>query len=356
MHIMSKNNIEVVKLRNKFKNVLVTGGSGFIGSNFVHNYLANNNDSKVYNLDKLTYAGNNNNHKNILNNERYFFIEGDICSKDTVTKILSEHNIDSIVHFAAESHVDRSIEGPSEFISTNIIGTFNLLECSLKHYKLNENFIFMHVSTDEVYGSLTLADDPFTENTQYSPNSPYSASKASSDHLVRAWHHTFGLPVVTTNCSNNYGPFQFPEKLIPLTIWNAINNLPIKIYGDGTNIRDWLYVKDHCNAIESAMTSGKLGEVYNVGGLNEKTNIEIVNTICTILDELKPSTSIKSYKELITFTDDRLGHDFRYAIDQTKITNELDWTPDETFESGIVKTVRWYLENQNWIEDLKQSN
>lgn len=342
-------------MRNKYNNLLVTGGSGFIGSNFIHNYLNNNPTSNVFNLDKLTYAGNNNNHKDIVNDKRYVFIKGDICSKDTVTKILSEKNIDAVVHFAAESHVDRSIEGPFDFINTNVIGTYNLLECSLEHYRKNKNFIFMHVSTDEVYGSLNLEDPPFSETTKYSPNSPYSASKASSDHLVRAWHHTYGLPVITTNCSNNYGPYQFPEKLIPLTIFNALNNLPITVYGDGSNIRDWLYVKDHCDAIESAMINGQLGEVYNVGGLNEKTNIEIVNIICEILDKLSPSSDKKSYKELITYTKDRLGHDFRYAIDQSKITKELNWTPSETFDSGIQKTVEWYLENQAWIEELKTS-
>lgn len=336
----------------KYKNILVTGGSGFIGSNFVHNYLSNNPESLVCNLDKLTYAGNNNNHKNLLNDDRYKFYHGDICSSDIVDNILTENSIDAIVHFAAESHVDRSIEGPTEFINTNILGTFNLLQCALKHYRtVNDKFLFMHVSTDEVYGSLEPNDPPFNEKNQYMPNSPYSASKASSDHLVRAWYHTFGLPVVTTNCSNNYGPYQFPEKLIPLTIWNALNKLPITIYGDGKNIRDWLYVKDHCNAIECAMKNGRHGEVYNVGGINEKTNVEIVNTICEILDECRPQAY--SYKTLITHTQDRLGHDFRYAIDQSKITNELNWTPAETFETGIVKTVKWYLENETWIKDLK---
>jgi dTDP-glucose 4,6-dehydratase len=335
-----------------YKNILVTGGSGFIGSNFIHNYLNNNPESNVHNLDKLTYAGNNNNHSQISLDDRYQFHHGDICSKDIVENILRENSIDAIVHFAAESHVDRSIEGPSEFINTNILGTFNLLQCALKHHESQNDFIFMHVSTDEVYGSLNLQDPPFSEGNQYMPNSPYSASKASSDHLVRAWYHTFGLPVVTTNCSNNYGPYQFPEKLIPLTIWNALNNLPITIYGDGKNIRDWLYVKDHCDAIECSMKNGRHGEVYNVGGINEKTNVEIVNTICEILDEYRPQEL--SYKTLITHTQDRLGHDFRYAIDQSKITSELGWTPAETFETGIVKTVKWYLENEAWIKDIKK--
>lgn len=332
---------------------MVTGGSGFIGSNFVHNFLDNNTDTKVYNIDKLTYAGNNNNHQISNKNPNYNFINADICSQEDVSYILDEKNIEAIVHFAAESHVDRSIEGPSEFINTNILGTFNLLQCSLKHYKKRGEFLFMHVSTDEVYGSLTIDDAPFTEDHQYAPNSPYSASKASSDHLVRAWFHTFGLPVITTNCSNNYGPFQFPEKLIPLTIQNALNDKPIRIYGDGSNIRDWLYVKDHCNAIEAVMAKGKYGEVYNVGGLNEKTNLEIVNTICEILDDLVPKDG--SYKRLIEFTDDRLGHDFRYAIDQNKITNDINWTPFETFETGIQKTIKWYIDNQKWINDLEKS-
>ena len=337
--------------RKNFKNILVTGGSGFIGSNFIHNFLENNPNSNVYNLDKLTYAGNNNNHLKIANNQKYTFVHGDICSKDTVSNLLKDQNIDAIINFAAESHVDRSINGPLDFINTNILGTFNLLQCSLNHFNQTKKLLFVHISTDEVYGSLDIKDDSFTEKNQYKPNSPYSASKASSDHLVRAWHHTFGLPVITTNCSNNYGPFQFPEKLIPLTIINALSNKPIKLYGDGTNIRDWLYVKDHCNAIEAVMKNGVVGDVYNIGGLNEKTNIEIVSLICDILDKIKRKKS--SYKELITFTDDRLGHDFRYAIDQSKISSELNWTPNETFESGIFKTVKWYIENQRWVEDIQ---
>lgn len=337
----------------KYKNILVTGGSGFIGSNFVHNLLEKNTDINIHNLDKLTYAGNNNNHQNLNKNKNYNFIHGDICSQNDVSKILDERNIEAIVHFAAESHVDRSINGPSDFINTNILGTFNLLQCSLKYYKEIGEFLFMHVSTDEVYGSLAIDDAPFTEKNQYAPNSPYSASKASSDHLVRSWFHTFGLPVITSNCSNNYGPFQYPEKLIPLTIQNALNGRPIKIYGDGSNIRDWLYVKDHCNAIEAIMTKGKYGEVYNVGGLNEKTNLEIVNTICEILDDLVPMGN--SYKDLIEFADDRPGHDFRYSIDQTKITNEIGWTPFESFETGIYKTIKWYIDNQKWISDLERS-
>jgi len=335
--------------RKKFKNILVTGGSGFIGSNFIHNFLANNQDCNIFNLDKLTYAGNNNNHLKILGNPKYKFIQGDICSRNMISNLLKTKNIDAIINFAAESHVDRSIDGPLDFINTNILGTFNLLGCALNHYNKTKELLFIHISTDEVYGSLNNKDAPFNENNRYEPNSPYSASKASSDHLVRAWHHTFGLPVITTNCSNNYGPFQYPEKLIPLTIKNALSNKPIKLYGDGKNIRDWLYVKDHCNAIEAVMKNGLLGEVYNIGGLNEKTNIEIVSAICDILDILKPKNS--SYKELITFTQDRLGHDFRYAIDQSKISNELGWTPNETFESGIFKTVEWYINNQQWVDD-----
>jgi dTDP-glucose 4,6-dehydratase len=337
-------------MNREFQNILVTGGSGFIGSNFIHSYLRNNEDCFVINIDKLTYAGNNQNHLNIKNDSRYKFIHGDICNEDLVSKILDKYSIEAIVNFAAESHVDRSIDGPNVFINTNIIGTFNLLKCSLKHYQNMNNFLFMHVSTDEVYGSLTKNDKAFTEETKYAPNSPYSASKASSDHLARAWFHTYSLPIMTTNCSNNYGPYQFPEKLIPLTIYNALNSKPIKIYGNGKNIRDWLYVEDHCKGIQTVMKKGKLGEVYNIGGLNEKSNIEIVNKICEILDKKLPKDT--SYKSLITFVEDRKGHDFRYAINQSKIIKELGWSPEESFETGIEKTVNWYINNMDWVNPL----
>ncbi len=335
-----------------FKNVLVTGGSGFIGSNFIQNFLKNNSDCRIVNLDKLTYAGNEANNDSIKENKNYRFIQGDINSETVVNNIIENYDIDAIVNFAAESHVDRSIDGPAEFITTNILGTFNLLKCALDAFQLKENFCFLHVSTDEVYGSLEIDAPSFCEENQYCPNSPYSASKASSDHLVRAWHHTYGLPVLTTNCSNNYGPFQFPEKLIPLTIDNALNQKEIKVYGDGKNIRDWLYVRDHCEAIECVLKRGRFGEVYNIGGLNEKTNIYIVETICNILEDVIPSNS--PYKDLITFVKDRPGHDFRYSIDSSKIESELGWKPNETFETGIRKTVHWYHENQAWINSLKK--
>ena len=335
-----------------FKNVLVTGGSGFIGSNFIQNFLENNSDCQIVNLDKLTYAGNEANNDSIKENKNYHFIQGDINSETVVNNIIENYDIDAIVNFAAESHVDRSIDGPAEFITTNILGTFNLLKCALDAFQLKENFCFLHVSTDEVYGSLEIDAPSFCEENQYCPNSPYSASKASSDHLVRAWHHTYGLPVLTTNCSNNYGPFQFPEKLIPLTIDNALNQKEIKVYGDGKNIRDWLYVRDHCEAIECVLKRGRFGEVYNIGGLNEKTNIYIVETICDILEDVIPSNS--PYKNLITFVKDRPGHDFRYSIDSSKIESELGWKPNETFETGIQKTVHWYYENQAWISSLKK--
>ena len=334
------------------KNVLITGGCGFIGSNFVKSLLATDTGYYPIILDSLTYAGNKNNLDN-LHNDSYAFIEGDICDKTLVTSLYEKYHFQGVFHFAAESHVDRSIDGPQTFINTNIIGTYNLLEISrLYHNKKYSSFKFIHVSTDEVYGDL---DDGgyFTEDTSYNPSSPYSASKASSDHLARAWHRTYGLPVVITNCSNNYGAFQFPEKLIPLMIINCLDWKPLPVYGDGNNIRDWLFVDDHCSAIKAVYENGAIGETYNVGGNNEIKNIDIVITICTILDDLQPSDNGKSYSELITFVKDRPGHDFRYAINAKKIQNELGWFPRESFETGIKKTVEWYLENENWWKKIQ---
>lgn len=330
--------------------ILVTGGAGFIGSNFVHMVIAQG--KKVINVDSLTYAGNLESLQTIAGNPNYTFIQGDIGDRLLLDKILLEHAPDAIVNFAAESHVDRSIEGPASFIQTNIVGTFSLLE-SVKKYWMNMvkadkcKFRFLHISTDEVFGSLG-AEGYFTEETSYAPNSPYSASKASSDHLVRAYHHTYGLPVLTTNCSNNYGPYQFPEKLIPLMILNALAGKSLPIYGDGMNVRDWLYVEDHCSAILLVLEKGKIGETYNIGGHNEKSNLEIVHRICDLLDKARPKDKGKSYRDQITYVKDRPGHDRRYAIDATKIKNELGWEPAETFESGIEKTIQWYLNNSEW--------
>tara|TARA_B110000046_G_scaffold185824_1_gene229615 strand:- start:473 stop:1516 length:1044 start_codon:yes stop_codon:yes gene_type:complete len=338
------------------KNVLITGGSGFIGTNFIKIILKQNLELNIYNIDKLTYASNNKNHEASLRLPNYNFIQGDICDRDLLDEVIKKNSIDCVVHFAAESHVDRSIEGPEEFLNTNILGTFNLLQASLKQYKLTNNFLFLHVSTDEVYGSLEIEEPSFTEKNQYLPNSPYSASKASSDMLVRSWHHTFNLPTLTTNCSNNYGPYQFPEKLIPLTILNAISNKPITIYGDGKNIRDWLYVDDHCTGILKVLESGELGEVYNIGGNNEYKNIEIVWEICDILDILLPinteDSKISSYKDLITYVTDRPGHDFRYSVDSSKLKNSLNWVPQTSFNKGIRQTVEWYLKNPEWIKSV----
>ena len=337
------------------KNVLITGGCGFIGSNFIKYLLENGSGYYPIILDSLTYAGNKNNLDN-FHNDSYVFIKGDICDEVLVKSLFEKYHFEGVFHFAAESHVDRSIDGPQTFINTNIIGTYNLLEISrLYHNKKYSSFKFIHVSTDEVYGDL---DDGgyFTENTPYNPSSPYSASKASSDHLARAWNRTYSLPVVITNCSNNYGAFQFPEKLIPLMIINCLDWKPLPVYGDGKNIRDWLFVDDHCSAIKVVYENGAIGETYNVGGNNEIKNIDIVNTICTILDDLHPSDNGKSYSELITFVQDRPGHDFRYAINAKKIQNELGWFPSESFETGIKKTVEWYLENESWwkrIQDEK---
>lgn len=339
--------------------ILVTGGAGFIGSNFIIDWFEHNQE-QIINLDKLTYAGNINNLSILKKNINHTFIKGDISNSKLISELLSRYQPRAIINFAAESHVDRSVSNPEDFINTNIIGTFRLLECSKNYWnKLNEeeqlNFRFLHVSTDEVYGTLSSNAESFTEIHPYNPNSPYSASKASSDHLVRAYHKTYGLPVLTTNCSNNYGPYQFPEKLIPLMIHNALALKPLPIYGNGLQVRDWLFVIDHCSAIRTVLECGICGEVYNIGGLNEKTNIEVVNTICDILDKLKPISSknkIKSYKEFITHIKDRPGHDRRYAINPKKIIKTLNWSPIESFETGIQKTVEWYLNNQDWVEEV----
>lgn len=333
--------------------ILVTGGAGFIGSNFVLDWLAQS-DEPVVNLDALTYAGNLENLARIEGDARHVFRRGDICDAALVAGLLAEFKPRAILHFAAESHVDRSILGPGDFVRTNVNGTFTLLDAAYRHWSGldaadKQAFRFLHVSTDEVYGSLGPHDPQFSETTPYQPNSPYSASKASSDHLVRAWHHTYGLPVLTTNCSNNYGPYQFPEKLIPLVIANALAGKPLPIYGDGLNVRDWLYVGDHCDAIRQVLLRGRVGETYNVGGWNEQTNISIVRLICGILDELHPGSPVTPHEKLITYVKDRPGHDRRYAIDARKLERELGWRPAETFETGIRKTVRWYLDNQPWV-------
>jgi dTDP-glucose 4,6-dehydratase len=337
--------------------ILVTGGAGFIGANFVLDWLNDPHAEGIINLDKLTYAGNLSTLASLKNDPRHLFIHGDISDRTLVAKLLKEHQPRAIVNFAAESHVDRSIQGPADFIETNIVGTFNLLECARVYWSgLKDdqkiNFRFHHVSTDEVYGSLASTAPAFSETHPYEPNSPYSASKAASDHLVRAWFHTYGFPVVTTNCSNNYGPYQFPEKLIPLVIHNAINGKSLPIYGDGLQVRDWLYVGDHCSAIRTVLAYGVLGETYNIGGWNEKANLDVVNAICQILDELRPRADGLSYAQQITFVKDRPGHDRRYAIDARKIERELGWRPAETFDTGIKKTVQWYLENPSWVEGV----
>lgn len=337
--------------------ILVTGGAGFIGGNFVLDWLANPAAEGVVNLDKLTYAGNLATLKYLDKDARHVFVQGDIGDYDLVLSLLKKYQIRAVVNFAAESHVDRSIHGPGDFIQTNVLGTFNLLEAVRAYWtELPEDqqqaFRFLHVSTDEVYGSLSPTDPAFAETNPYEPNSPYSASKAASDHLVRAWHHTYGLPVLTTNCSNNYGPYHFPEKLIPLVILNALAGKPLPIYGDGQQIRDWLYVKDHCSAIRRVLEAGKLGETYNVGGWNEKPNLDVVYTICHILDQLRPKADGSKYATQITYVKDRPGHDRRYAIDATKLERELGWKPAETFETGIQKTVQWYLDNQEWTDGI----
>ena len=335
--------------------ILVTGGAGFIGSNFILRTLGGEASAAILNLDKLTYAGNLRNLENVADDRRYEFIQGDIADRELVGRLLRKHEVAAIIHFAAESHVDRSIRGPDEFIRTNVDGTFALLEETRAYWhELSESerrqFRFLHVSTDEVYGSLGPDDPPFSETTAYAPNSPYSASKAASDHLVRAYHHTYGLPTLTTNCSNNYGRFQFPEKLIPLMILNARDGKPLPVYGDGQYVRDWLYVEDHCAAIATVLAGGRVGETYNVGGWNEKKNMEIVEAICDTVDELRPGG--ESRRKLITFVKDRPGHDRRYAMDARKIERGLGWRPKETFESGLRKTVRWYLENEEWVRGV----
>jgi dTDP-glucose 4,6-dehydratase len=334
--------------------ILVTGGAGFIGSNFILHWLANE-TSSVVNFDKLTYAGNPANLSAVSSDRRYKFLHGDICDRELVAELLITHRPRAIVHFAAESHVDRSIHGPDDFVRTNVNGTFSLLEEARAYWSglggaARDAFRFLHVSTDEVYGSLGRDDPAFTESTAYSPNSPYSASKAASDHLVRAYFHTYGLPVLTTNCSNNYGPFQFPEKLIPLVILHAISGKPIPVYGDGQNVRDWLFVIDHCEAIRNALARGKPGETYNIGGENELKNLDVVNAICSTLDELRPNDTVVPHAKLITFVTDRPGHDRRYAMNAAKIKSELGWKPRDTFETGIRKTILWYLENEAWIK------
>lgn len=337
--------------------IFVTGGAGFIGANFVLDWLQEHNEP-VVNIDKLTYAGNLESLASLQDDSRHIFIHGDIGDAKLLTELLEKYQPRAVINFAAESHVDRSIHSPEDFIQTNVVGTFHLLE-SVRAYwnQLEEqsktDFRFLHVSTDEVYGSLAKDDPAFTELHQYEPNSPYSASKAASDHLVRSYHHTYGLPVLTTNCSNNYGPYHFPEKLIPLMIVNALAGKSLPIYGDGQQIRDWLYVKDHCSAIRRVVESGITGETYNVGGWNEKPNIDIVHTVCALLDELHPREDKKSYTEQITFVTDRLGHDRRYAIDARKIERELSWKPAETFDTGIRKTVQWYLDNQEWVSNVQ---
>ena len=333
--------------------ILVTGGAGFIGSNFVLDWLTQSGEP-VVNLDKLTYAGNLENFASLQGDPRHVFVQGDLGDRALVDRLLAQHRPRAVLHFAAESHVDRSIHGPEDFIQTNIVGTFRLLEAVRAYWSAlpeadKSAFRFLHVSTDEVYGSLSKDDPPFAETHPYEPNSPYSASKAASDHLVRAWHHTYGLPVLTTNCSNNYGPYHFPEKLIPLMIVNALAGKPLPVYGDGLQVRDWLYVKDHCSAIRRVLEAGRLGETYNIGGWNEKPNIEIVHTVCALLDELRPKADGSSYKVQITHVADRPGHDRRYAIDARKIERELGWKPAETFETGIRKTVHWYLSNPDWV-------
>jgi len=337
--------------------ILVTGGAGFIGANFVLDWIAGS-DEPVVNLDKLTYAGNLETLASLQGNPRHVFVQGDIGDRTLLERLLAEHWPRAVVNFAAESHVDRSIHGPGDFIETNIVGTYHLLE-SVRGYwgglpeAEKSAFRFLHVSTDEVYGSLAKDDPAFAETNRYEPNSPYSASKAASDHLVRAWHHTYGLPVLTTNCSNNYGPYHFPEKLIPLMIVNALAGKPLPVYGDGMQIRDWLYVKDHCSAIRRVLEAGRLGETYNVGGWNEKPNIEIVQTVCALLDELRPKSDGSRYAQQITYVTDRPGHDRRYAIDARKLERELGWKPAETFETGIRKTVQWYLDNPDWVKNVQ---
>jgi dTDP-glucose 4,6-dehydratase len=336
--------------------ILVTGGAGFIGSNFLLQWIEQEQTPAV-NLDKLTYAGNPGNLHRVASDPRYSFVHGDVCDRELLRELFKQHNPRAVVHFAAESHVDRSIHGPDDFIRTNIQGTFSLLEEARAYYaELAEadrnSFRLLHVSTDEVYGSLGPEDSPFSETTAYAPNSPYSASKAAADHLVRAYHHTYGLPTLTTNCSNNYGPYQFPEKLIPLVILNARAGKPLPVYGDGQNVRDWLFVEDHCEAVRRVLAQGRVGETYNIGGGGEKRNLEIVETVCAILDQSCPDDPAVPHQKLITFVKDRPGHDRRYAIDPRKITREIGWKPRESFETGIRKTIQWYLQNEDWVQGV----
>ena len=346
-------------MRNVLKNVLITGGAGFIGSNFVRYLLEVEPQVRIVNLDALTYAGSPENLKNLPNPEQHTFVHGDICDRNLVDDLIHNHHIDTVVHFAAESHVDRSILGPEQFVKTNIVGTFTLLE-AVRQYWLIEKAIplndvrFHHVSTDEVYGTLEPDDPPFTETTPYAPNSPYAASKAASDHLVRAYHHTYGLPITITNCSNNYGPYQFPEKLIPLMIMNALDGRSLPIYGDGQQVRDWLYVEDHCQAIRTVLLKGISGETYNIGGNNQPTNLTVVKTICEVLDECRPRSTTIPHESLIQYVTDRPGHDRRYAMDITKIDRELNWRPHQSLNSGLLKTVEWYLNNQDWIDAIRK--
>ncbi len=344
------------------KTFLVTGGAGFIGSAVVR-HLINNTDHQVINVDKLTYAGNLSSLDTVANNKRYCFEQIDICDAEALKTLFEQYQPDVVMHLAAESHVDRSIDGPGDFIQTNILGTYTLLEASRSYWSSlgaakKQDFRFHHISTDEVYGDLHGTDDLFTETTSYAPSSPYSASKAGSDHLVRAWQRTFGLPTLVTNCSNNYGPFHFPEKLIPLMILNALSGKPLPVYGDGKQIRDWLFVEDHARALVKVATMGKIGETYNIGGHNEKTNIEVVKTLCQLLEELAPNkpAGIEHYEDLITYVKDRPGHDVRYAIDASKIERELGWKPQETFETGLRKTVQWYLSNQPWWQAIQDGS
>ncbi len=340
--------------------VLITGGAGFIGSAVIRHIIQNTDDT-VCNVDKLTYAGNLDSLLDVENNDRYRFEKIDICDAKALAQVIATFQPEAVMHLAAESHVDRSIDGPAAFIQTNIVGTYQLLEACRQYWNtlpndLKNNFRFHHISTDEVYGDLEGTTDLFTEQTPYAPSSPYSASKASSDHLVRAWHRTYGLPIVITNCSNNYGPYHFPEKLIPLVILNALELKPLPVYGNGEQIRDWLFVEDHARALYAVLTKGKIGETYNIGGHNEKKNIEVVNSICELLDEIQPRLDFLSYKSLITFVKDRPGHDLRYAIDASKIKSELGWVPQESFESGLRKTVNWYLTHREWCERVQSGN
>ena len=342
----------------EIKNIIVTGGAGFIGSAVIR-YLLNETDHHVLNIDKLTYAGNLKTLDSVKDNPRYQFLQADICDRDAMKNAADDFKPDGFMHLAAESHVDRSIDGSDVFIQTNILGTYTLLEVAREYYtslddSKKQSFMFHHISTDEVYGSLG-EQGMFTEQSRYQPNSPYSASKAASDHLVRAWCETYKLPVVISNCSNNYGPYQFPEKLIPLILDKAVSHQPLPVYGTGENIRDWLYVDDHASALYTIFSQGKIGEVYNVGGHNEVKNIDVVNTLCEILDKKIPSKTLGSYKELITFVKDRPGHDMRYAIDASKIASELGWTPAETFETGLDKTIQWYLDNPSWLSEISQT-